>query len=298
MPLMTRILAVLAAVLLIGSPASADPGDGLSQSLDPSQSVATGPAVLEAGHADIGPRYRDGAWSVQIHDDATSPAVWRHPEEAIFRVRDTARQQIPADDAYAFLGEAPGSEVYVVPQTQQDDVVWIGWNTQDPGVMSAIDRGVTMTLRGVQGPGSLTVYLQSGNLGAPQVLWASAKPQAQSIWAETNTHTHANWVFSKPGAYLVAVDVTADLADGGTIAASTILRFAIGDTTDPAAARAATYAGDLLPGTTPAAAPATTEATTGSLVVAGGAAVAVLALVVLLVARGAAARRRAERDRS
>ncbi len=298
---MRLLLAVAVTVLLTGvpaAPAAADPGDGIAQSLDPDQAVATGPAVLETGHADIGPRYRDGTWSVEIHDDAASPPVWRTPEEAVFRVRDGALQQVPDDPAYGFLGAAPGSEVHVVPQTQQDGVVWIGWNTQDPAVMAAVDRGVTMTLRGVQGPGDLTVYLQSGNLGAPQVLWSSTRPEPQDVWAEKNTHTHANWVFGKPGVYLVAVDVSADLTDGTSVTANTVLRFAVGDGTDPAAARAAAYEKKTATATTPAAEPEA-EGTPGWVVpLAGGIAVAVLAVLAVVIPRGAAARRRAERERS
>ena len=193
----------------------------------------------------------------------------------------------------------PGTEVYVVPQTQQQDVVWIGWNTQDPGVLQAISRGVTMTLRGVQGPGQLTVYLQSGSLGAPEVLWSSAQAEAQPLWVETNTHTHANWVFGRPGRYLVAVDVSADLTDGSTVTGSAVLRFAVGDTTDPAAARAEKF-------TAPRA--AATSASPAASVDAGssadwlmpallGAAAVLVILLLTLTLRGAAVRRRAERER-
>ncbi|MEU8664463.1 choice-of-anchor M domain-containing protein, partial [Actinoplanes philippinensis] len=223
------INALLALVLATAPTPSGD----LGQSLDPAQSQATGRAVLDTGHVDIGPRLHDGTWTVQIHDDHAVPSVWREPADTVLRVRDTARQRVPDDPAYAFLGTPPGTDVHVVPQTERPGVVWIGWNTQDPGVLGAISRGVTMTLRGVQGPGAVTVFLQSGNLGAPQVLWSTAKPMPQPLWVETNTHTHANWVFARPGSYQLAVDISADLADGSTATASTVLRLAVGDTTEP-----------------------------------------------------------------
>ncbi|GIE31910.1 hypothetical protein Ait01nite_049550 [Actinoplanes italicus] len=208
--MLTR-LALAAALIINPTP---------DQTLDANQGLATGRAVLETGHVDIGPRYRDGRWTIQIHDDHAVPAVWRDPADTVLRVRDTARQTVPGDPAYAFLGAAAGSEVHVVPQTERPGVVWIGWNTQDPGVLGAVGRGVTMTLRGVQGPGDVTVFLQSGNLGAPQVLWSSAKPFPQPIFVESNTHTHANWVFGAPGTYLVAVDISAELADGSAVGAA------------------------------------------------------------------------------
>ena len=59
----------------------------------------------------------------------------------------------------AAVNKVRPTPVHVVPQTENREVVWIGWNTQDPGVMEAIARGVTMNLLGVQGPGSVVVYL-------------------------------------------------------------------------------------------------------------------------------------------
>ncbi|MDR7277545.1 choice-of-anchor M domain-containing protein [Catenuloplanes atrovinosus] len=288
--LVSRVL--LAAALAVPSP------DGLSQSLDPRQEQATGPAVLEAGHVDVGPRYRDGAWTVQIHDDERVPPVWRSPDDAVIRVRDAARQAIPDDPAYRFLGEAPGTSVHVLPQTQQEGVVWLGWNTQDPGVLEHAGRGVTMNLRGVHGPGRLTVFLQSGTLGAPQVLWSTDTAYPQALWVDRNTHTHANWVFGRPGVYLVALDVTAELAGGGTATASATLRFAVGDATDPDQARAAAL---TLPPASPspaAAAVAGGDAVPGWLaVLLGLAAVLLVALLIGVAVRGAAVRRRAERER-
>ncbi|MEU4563430.1 choice-of-anchor M domain-containing protein [Actinoplanes sp. NPDC023936] len=285
----------LLAVLLVAAPS---PAPDLDQSLDPGQSQAAGRAVLESGHVDIGPRLRDGTWTIQIHDDHAVPSVWREPADTVLRIRDTARQPVPDDEAYAFLGEQPGAEVHVVPQTEKQGVVWIGWNTQDPGVLGAISRGVTMNLRGVQGPGNVTVFLQSGNLGAPQVLWSSAKPYPQPMWVETNTHTHANWVFGKPGTYLLAVDVTADLADGSTASASTVLRLAVGDTTNPDDAFGAAFTAPLPAASGSAAAQAHNPSSgTGNALIYVAIAVGVAVLVlILLVLRQSAVRRRAEEE--
>lgn len=287
----------LAAALLAATPTVPAPTGGPGQTLDPGQAQAGGRTVLETGHVDIGPRYRDGRWSVQLHDDHASPAVWRDPAGTVLRVRDTARQRVPADEAYAFLGAKPGAEVHVVPQTERPGVVWIGWNTQDPGVLGAISRGVTMTLRGVQGPGSVTVFLQSGNLGAPQVLWSTTRPFPQPIWVETNTHTHANWVFGRPGNYLVAVDISADLADGSTASAGAVLRLAVGDTTEPDFDTA--FTAPLPSGSAAAAAAAPDHTSSGTaaapvLISAGG---LLGVLVIVLVLRQSAVRRRAERER-
>jgi surface-anchored protein len=271
------------------------PSGDLDQTLDPGQSQATGRVVLETGHVDIGPRLRDGRWAIQIHDDHAVPSVWREPADTVLRVRDTARQQVPDDPAYAFLGEQPGTGVHVVPQTEKAGVVWIGWNTQDPGVIGAISRGLTLTLRGVQGPGAVTVFVQSGNLGAPQTLWSTARPFPQPLWVETNTHTHANWVFGRPGTYLLAVDISADLADGSTATASTVLRLAVGDATEPDFDTA--FAAPLTAGPGPAAAAASPPSSgTGQTTALISAGVLAVLIIAVFVARQSAVRRRAERE--
>ncbi|GIF17062.1 choice-of-anchor M domain-containing protein [Actinoplanes teichomyceticus] len=297
--MLTHVTAALAAALLAVAPTAPTPAGGSTRTLDADQPQAGGRAVLDGGHVDIGPRHRDGEWTIQIHDDHAVPPVWREPSATVLRVRDTARTPVPDDPAYAFLGEKPGKQVYVIPQTEREGVIWVGWNTQDPGVLRAAGRGVTMTLRGVQGPGPVTVFLQSGNLGAPQVLLSSARPYPQPVWVETNTHTHANWVFGAPGSYLLAVDITADLADGSTATASTVLRLAVGDATDPAETLRAAFTGPL------AAASGTAVARPGGDVpsgtpwwpVLGGAGALLVVVVAGPAVRQWAVRRRAERDR-
>jgi putative ABC transporter-associated repeat protein len=207
--------------------------------------VGTGTAVLDRGHVDLGPAFVEGEWTLMIHDDAAEPPVWRHPEDAVLRIGDEALVEVPDDPTYSFLGAAAGESVHVVSQTQQPDVVWIGWNTQHPEVMERIDRGVTLTLLGVQGPGQLSVYLQSGNFGPPEVLWSSAEDAPQPIWVDVNTHTHANWVFTEPGSYLVRVEASAEMLDGSTETAVADLRVAVGGSADPADALALTADADL-----------------------------------------------------
>lgn len=302
---MRRVLALpgaLLAVTVLLAPAAAvaqPPSDDLDQTIDADQPVATDRAVLARGHVDLGPRYVDGEWTLMVHDDSADPSVWRALDRSVFQVSDRALLPVPEDPAYSFAGE-PGTRVYVVPQVQNPDVAWIGWNTQDPEVMATIDGGVTLTLTGVDGPGELFVYLQAGNFGAADVLWSSTKDERQDIWVDVNTHTHANWIFTEPGVYLVQVEVAADLVDGSTVSDTATLRFAIGDATDVAPAFAAT---DTSNGA--AATPADTSGDDGNggaaagagsgpsaaVLVIGAVALALVVGVVVVVVRGRAAKR-------
>ncbi|MEV8147401.1 TIGR03773 family transporter-associated surface protein [Arthrobacter sp. NPDC080073] len=220
----------------------------LNQALDAKMAVVHGERTLYAGHVDMGPKFIDGKWTFLIHDDvakadANATSVWRYPDETVLHVQDEAKMTVPDDPAYAFVGAKAGEPVWVVPQTQNPDVVWLGWNTQDPEVMQSIDRGVTLSLTGVQGPGAVTTYLQSGSFGEPQVLFDSRKPDPQPAWVDVNTHTHANWVFTKPGVYLLRLTADADLRNGSHVTDTQIIRFAVGTATSPAEALAATWDG-------------------------------------------------------
>jgi putative ABC transporter-associated repeat protein len=292
-----RVLAGLLLGLLTAAPAAAAADGGLEQRIDRGQAVADGRKVIAAGHVDIGPHFVEGRWTVMIHDDEAKDktggrSVWRFPEHTVLRVSDAARQTVPEDPAYAFLHAPAGSRVHVVPQTQDPHVVWVGWNTQDPTAMERIDRGVTMTLTGVDGPGDLVVFLQSGDFSAPQRLWDSTA-RARPIWVDVNTHTHANWVFTRPGVYLVRVRIAAELVDGTKVSDTRALRFAVGaSATDAQAFAAVDAAAGADDATAAAPAPADRPAEDGSGSSALVAVIAVLAAALVVTTAAVLARAR------
>lgn len=216
--------------------AATNPGTSVTPSADPAleQNVAANeptsqtPAVIEAGHVDLGPRLIGGKLTVSLRDDSAASPVWRDPNKTVLRVREGALIQVPQGEDYKFLADS--KRVYVLPQTQKTQLVWLGWNTQDPAVTKLIQGGVNMRIEQVKGPGRSWLILQEGTFGKPKVL-ADSAASAQDIWVDTNTHVHANWIFSKPGIYLVKVSFKATGVDGKTYQATTTLRFAVGDAT-------------------------------------------------------------------
>lgn len=205
---------------------SADPA--LEQNVAANEPTSQTPAVIEAGHVDLGPRLIGGKLTVSLRDDSAASPVWRDPNKTVLRVRDGALIQVPQGEDYKFLADS--KRVYVLPQTQKTQLVWLGWNTQDPAVTKLIQGGVNMRIEQVKGPGHSWLILQEGTFGKPKVL-ADSAASAQDIWVDTNTHVHANWIFSKPGIYLVKVSFKATGVDGKTYQATTTLRFAVGDAT-------------------------------------------------------------------
>jgi putative ABC transporter-associated repeat protein len=204
---------LLALVLLLVVPLTPAPAD---------QQV-----VVSNGHVDLGPRFVDGKWTVQLKDDTADPAVWRPLENVVLQATGKAQLQVPADPAYAFLG-TPGQKLWVIPQVQQDGVIWPGWNTQDPEVARRVDREVTWSLEGVRGPGTFTLFLNS-DFGKPQPVFDSRKPFPQHTGIDLNTHVHGNWTFDAQGTYLLDVAMTAKLTDGRQVTDRRTLRIYAGD---------------------------------------------------------------------
>lgn len=182
--------------------------------------------VIADGHVDLGPRFVDGKWTIQLRDDTGDPVVWRPLENVVVQANDAAVVSVPADPSYAFLG-TPGAKVWVIPQVQQAGVVWPGWNTQDPEVATRVDREVSWKLNGVDGPGAFTLFLNS-DFGKPAPVFDSRKPYPQETGVDVNTHVHGNWTFASPGTYLLDITMTAKLTDGTTVTDTRPLRLHAG----------------------------------------------------------------------
>ena len=242
-------LIVSALLVIAGAPSSfADPSPDpdLAQSVSAHEEWRGEASEIAVGHVDLGPRLIDGQWRAGLRHDAESGAVWRDPNQTVLRVSDAAIMTAPDSADYPFLADVAGKPVYVIPQTQNPGVVWLGWNTQDPAVTATIDRGLTMRVGPVSGPGRAWLFLQSGTFGKPLLL-ADSGAAPGDVWIDSGTHVHANWAFSAPGTYTATVTFLGTTTAGEAVAASTTLRFAVGD---------AASASEALAMAAPAAAPA------------------------------------------
>ena len=222
---------VSAFLVIAGAPSSfADPSPDpdLAQSVAAHEEWSNEAGEISVGHVDLGPRLIDGQWRAGLRHDAEKGAVWRDPNQTVLRVNDAAIMTAPDSADYPFLADVAGKPVYVVPQTQNPGVVWLGWNTQDPAVTATIDRGLTMRVGPVSGPGRAWLFLQSGTFGKPLLL-ADSGAAPGDVWIDSGTHVHANWAFSAPGTYTATVTFLGTTTAGEAVSASTTLRFAVGD---------------------------------------------------------------------
>lgn len=208
--------------------------------------------VFDHGHADLGPVVNtdSGETRFLVRDDSEFPPKWRHLSDTVFLVDDSAKQTLPEESqSFEFTGAKPGSQVWVIPQSEVHGVPWLGWNTQNPTLTKTADRGITLEFAGHEGDGQFSLFLQNGGFAEPQVLWTSAKNESQPMWVDLNTHTHANWVFTKPGVHKVAVRALIPLLDGTTKEITEVLTFAVGKESLEKA-KSAQWDGEFLPSST------------------------------------------------
>jgi putative ABC transporter-associated repeat protein len=165
-------------------------------------------------------------WTIQVRDDQASPPVWRNVPDIVLHAVDRAKIQVPAGTEFAFLG-SPGAEVWLLPQVQQSGILWPGWNTQDPSVVSGVRTPVVWTLRGVDGPGTFVLFL-TGSFGRPEVLFNSTQALPQQMNIPPNTHAHGNWAFTKPGVYRLSVQMSATTTGGQPVSDTRTLSIAVG----------------------------------------------------------------------
>jgi putative ABC transporter-associated repeat protein len=190
-------------------------------------------AVLGVGHVDVAARTVGGKLRFQVKDGTkgNDKVVWRDPGTVAFQVRPAADELVPALPAYRFLG-APGATIWQLPQTQADDLLWAGWNTESVDY-SALSGPVSWSLDKVQGPGKLALY-QFDQFGGPLISFDSGKPLPQSIKLAEPTHAHGNWAFTKQGIYRLTFTYSATTKTGQKLSDSATLPVVVG-TTDPAA---------------------------------------------------------------
>ncbi|MFF5021255.1 TIGR03773 family transporter-associated surface protein [Micrococcus luteus] len=237
-----RLAAAGAAAALLAGVVVVTPAPGGGALLAPEASAACQVAgeQVSSGHFDVGPALSGGSLAPRVKDDRTSPARWRSPGEVVFALGDAAAVRLPA--GLGFIGPE-GTPVHMIGGVQQAGVPWLGWNTQDPGLLESATGPVTMSLQGVSGPGEVAVFT-SGTFGTAvgqRIMDTVGGPRSTTV--PLNTHAHGNWVFTAPGVYRVSLAFSVP-TDAGTRSGSTTLTFAVGGCSAPAAAAPAAPRGN------------------------------------------------------
>lgn len=167
--------------------------------------------VLDQGHADVGVAYEDGAFNLHVHDGVTDQEY--RPGQARLVAKSAARTSVPDDPAYRFLGD-PGDPVWVLPEVQDPELLWLGLGAEEvePGVFAG--DTVHLDVVKVYGPADLSVFVTDPT-GAPSILADSGDGLPDRIELTAGTHAHVNWAFEAAGDYAVVVQARGTLTSTG-----------------------------------------------------------------------------------
>jgi surface-anchored protein len=175
---------------------------------------------ISTGHVDVvDVDYASGALTVQ----ALVNGVERDPATVELVVLNGAKTTVPNNAAYSFLG-APGDPVWILPQTQNANLLWPGWNSTDVPSGVFVSNSLQMSLTSVTG-GELAIYTTS--LGSPTVLFDNGNGLPDTRPLATGAHTHANWAFSSAGTYTVTFQVTGTLTNGTVVSDDATYTFTV-----------------------------------------------------------------------
>ncbi|MDR1295090.1 MAG: TIGR03773 family transporter-associated surface protein [Bifidobacteriaceae bacterium] len=222
----------------------------------PSSSAKSGESrcsatILSSGHIDYASRIVAGKLRSQIGDGTSADTVFREPAAVVMWLRPSSRATLPA--GYERIGPA-GSQVWQVPQTQDPDLIWLGWSTE--ALTASNTRGtVSWHLDTVSGPGTVAIYLTGAFGEVESMLFAGGAPYA----IPRGVHAHANWVFSAEGIYRITTTQSVTLANGTRSRDTQTMTIAVGDV-DPVTATGCSQASGTRAGVTPAAQAATETA--------------------------------------
>lgn len=174
--------------------------------------------VLDQGEVDLELLYANGNWEMAYLKEATAQEF--ATDHAVLHASPKSWTTVPAEEAFGFLG-APGSSVYVLPQTETDGVLYLGMAADEIPAGVFQGESIDLTLQSVQGPGDVYLY-GNDSFGSPVVHFNSRDgiDSSDRFTLSTGAHYHQNWAFSQPGDYVVKVKASGILLDGGATTTS------------------------------------------------------------------------------
>ncbi|HSH16091.1 MAG TPA: choice-of-anchor M domain-containing protein, partial [Verrucomicrobiae bacterium] len=172
-------------------------------------------SVIKNGEVDLEVAFEEGELHFHLHDETTDTEF--EPAHVALQAGPATWTTVPADVAFGFLG-APGEHRYILPQDEQEGVLFLGLAAGEVPAGTFVDDELKVQLSAVSGPGSVFYYEVDG-FGAPTVFFNSADgiTTDDMVAVASGSHAHRNWAFSAPGVYRVTLVAAGELTGGGTV---------------------------------------------------------------------------------
>ncbi len=185
--------------------------------------------------------HASGGVSSDMFDSDGNPVGEAPAGGALIPVVSAAKTTRPVGAAWDFIGTSAGSNLWVLPKTKQNGILFLGIGAEE---ISSNDLAgpITLTFQSLSGPsGGVFSMWNSGPaswLDSPTALVTSASDfnLANTLTIAAGGHTHFNYGFTAPGLYDVTFAATATLASslgGGQVGGTGTFRFGVFDTGSP-----------------------------------------------------------------
>ena len=160
--------------------------------------------LITKGHQDMALSGDSGDLSFKVKDD--DKGIEHDSESFAIEVSDDLKQPLSE-----LSDSSLSDEGWVLPQTQDPNAPWLGFNTQElsQDLLAAGDTA-TLSMAIAQGPEDGRIVAYQMELGGPKVLMDTADGSAWDY--PGNSHSHPAFAFTEPGTY--AVSFTFELPDG------------------------------------------------------------------------------------
>jgi surface-anchored protein len=209
---------------------------------------------LTQEHVDINIQNTSGVWNVGPRNSDAAPEIQYANDEAVMYVGSPAITSRPAGTNYDFIGVPSGSNFYLLPQSQDTDLLYLGFaaygvnassvdryapTSESKGRITSNARWVKASLSDVRhtlpngsaGDGEFSLW-QTGTFGAVSVYMSSYNDGTNNpdgngldttdgvssddaMWIVAGGHAHFNYGFTKPGRYEVDLKLSAYFGDDG-----------------------------------------------------------------------------------
>lgn len=188
--------------------------------------------VFSEGHLDLRFLYDEPSGSglrIQFYDLNSEALI--DPASVTLRVKGEATHARPSAAAWNATGAAAGDDIWVLPQSQNVNLVWLGtraaiaddaFRPLPPAPVFGTGQLALQLLAaegsGVDAGGHFSLY-STDAFGFPTFAWSTADGiDDADVIAPINTrsHTHYNWAFTQPGDYLLQMEVLGYTRSDGT----------------------------------------------------------------------------------
>jgi surface-anchored protein len=187
------------------------------------------PTTVDLYHTDFEVSFRTTGWDIVLSYDGPGTGAGGSdipPQDALLYANANSRWVLPSIPAgFAFIGAKPDKPFWVLPQSAGTGALALGfaaeqadagrlcrWNPQDVRGADSPDLWFEVQLLDVRGPPDANFAVwQADGIHAPVVFMSTHDGgiTANDVFhISAGSHVHANWGFTRPGAYAVGFRVT------------------------------------------------------------------------------------------